>query len=296
MTYALIIHGGAGAMPGTDYSIQIEHMGELIRKGQAMLEGGKSALDVVEAMVSDLEASGHYVAGKGSAPNIDGVIELDASIMDGRGRRAGAVATIPAIEHPIQAARKVMEDGKHVMLAGVSARHFAMSEGLSAIDDPDTYYTEHERHGSGHASADHGTVGAVALDLDGGLAAATSTGGIFGKSAGRVGDTPLIGAGTWADGTVAVSSTGLGETFIRTCAAHDVAARMQYGKASLGQAVWDVLDQVALCDGDGGLIAIDKNGHIAMPYNSDGMKRAVVSSTMAPTVLVFEKETRPSEA
>lgn len=290
MAYALIIHGGAGAMPGTDYSLQIKHMYGLIRKGQTMLEDGNSALDVVEAMVSDLEASGHYVAGKGSAPNIDGVIELDASIMDGRDRRAGAVATIPAIEHPIQAARKVMEDGKHVMLAGDSAKTFAVDQGLNAIENPNEYYTEHERHGSGHASANHGTVGAVALDINGNLAAATSTGGIFGKSAGRVGDTPLIGAGTWADETVAVSCTGLGEAFIRTSAAHDVAARMQYGNASLIEATWNVLDQVALCSGDGGLIAIDRHGNIAMPYNSDGMKRAVVTHTLKPTVKVFEPE------
>lgn len=292
MTYALIIHGGAGAQPGFDYSVQTAHMEALIRRGQDMLEKGSSALDVVEAMVSDLEGSGHYVAGKGSAPNMDGVIELDASIMDGKDRRAGSVAAIPAIEHPVQAARKVMDDGKHVMMAGENARKFAVRAGLKAINDPDNYYTEHERHGSGHDSANHGTVGAVALDSNGHLAAATSTGGIFGKSAGRIGDTPLIGAGTWADAQVAVSCTGLGEAFIRTSAAHDVAARIQYGNETLSDAVWNVLDQVALCEGDGGIIAIDKDGNMAMPFNSDGMKRAIVSNTVPPTVLVFEKETR----
>lgn len=292
MTYALIIHGGAGAQPGTDYSLQKEHMQTLILEGQSMLESGRSALDVVEAMVCELERSGHYVAGKGSAPNMNGVIELDASIMDGTTRRAGSVAAIPAIEHPVSAARKVMEDGKHVMMAGVSALNFALRAGVKPIDDPDAYYTEHERHGSGNTDLNHGTVGAVALDTSGNLAAATSTGGIFGKSAGRIGDTPIIGAGTWADGHVAVSSTGLGEAFIRTCAAHDVAARLQYGSQSLSDAVWQVLDQVAQCDGDGGVIAIDKDGNIAMPFNSDGMKRAAVSSSMPATVRVFETEPR----
>lgn len=292
MTYALIIHGGAGAQPGTDYSIQKDHMETLILKGQSLLEGGANALDVVEAMVCDLERSGHYVAGKGSAPNMNGAIELDASIMDGTTRRAGSVAAIPAIEHPVSAARKVMDDGKHVMMAGVSALNFAVREGLKAIDNPEAYYTEHERHGSGNVDLNHGTVGAVALDLSGNLAAATSTGGIFGKSAGRIGDTPIIGAGTWADGHVAVSSTGLGEAFIRTCAAHDVAARMKYGSETLSDAAWNVLDQVALCEGDGGLIAIDKKGNIVMPFNSDGMKRAAVSSTMTATVRVFETEPR----
>lgn len=292
MTYALIIHGGAGAQPGTDYSQQKAHMRGLIVRGQKMLEGRTGALSVVEAMVADLEASGHYVAGKGSAPNMDGVIELDASIMDGRTQNAGAVAAIPAIISPVKAARAVMDDGKHVMLAGESARNFAIKGGLKAVDNPDAYYTEHARHGSGDVDANHGTVGAVALDIHGNLAAATSTGGIFGKSAGRIGDTPIIGAGTWADGHVAVSSTGLGEAFIRTCAAHDVAARVEYGGTSLKDATWQVLDAVAACGGDGGLIAIDKQGNIAMPFNSDGMKRAAVSSRMKPTVLVFEKEKR----
>lgn len=296
MTYALIIHGGAGAQPGTDYSQQISHMDSLIRKGQALLENGTSALCVVEAMVSDMELSGHYVAGKGSAPNIDGVIELDASIMDGATRRAGAVAAMPAVEHPVQAARKVMEDGKHVMLAGESARQFATAQGLTAIDDPNSYYTEHERHGSSQCDTYHGTVGAVALDMHGNLAAATSTGGIFGKSAGRIGDTPLIGAGTWADDQVAISCTGLGEAFIRTCAAHDVAAQIRYGGEPLANAGWNTLDQVALCGGDGGLIAIDKEANIIMPFNSDGMKRAAVSHEMPPIVKVFETEIRSKNA
>ncbi len=292
MQYALIIHGGAGAQPGMDYTQQTAHMDALIREGQRQLIAGTDALSVVEAMVADLEQSGLYVAGKGSAPNMEGIIELDASIMDGREQRAGAVAAISNIVSPIKAARCVMEDGKHVMMAGMSARKFALSKGLPGIDDPDTYYTEHEKHGSGNVDANHGTVGAVALDIHGHFAAGTSTGGIFGKSAGRIGDTPIIGAGTWADKHVAISCTGLGEAFIRTCAAHDVAARMRYGERSLRRSAWEVLDAVAEHNGDGGLIAVDHEGAIVMPFNSDGMKRAAVSHTMPPTVCVFEKEPR----
>lgn len=292
MIYALVIHGGAGAQPGTDYTAQKTHMGRLIKQGQDMLLAGRNAVDVVEAMVAEMESSGLYVAGKGSAPNTDGIIELDASIMDGKDRRAGSVAAISNIKYPIKAARKVMDDGKHVMLAGVGARDFAQAQGMALIDDPIGYYSEHEKHGSTEYETGHGTVGAVALDTHGHLAAATSTGGTFGKSAGRIGDTPIIGSGTWADGRVAVSCTGIGEAFMRTCAAHDVAARMQYGGQSLEGASWAVLDEVSKCGGDGGLIAVDNKGTIVMPYNSDGMKRAAVSSTLDAAVLVFEREVR----
>jgi len=289
MTYALVLHGGAGARPGTDYSKQIDHMGRLIADGQKMLAEGVDAVSVVAETVAELEASGLYVAGKGSAPNTEGAFELDASIMDGSDQRAGAVAAIEGIVHPIYAARAVMEDGRHVMLTSAGARDFAAAQGLGKVVVPKVYYSEHESHGSADAG-NHGTVGAVALDLGGRLAAATSTGGTFNKMPGRVGDTPLIGSGTWADGIVAVSGTGVGEAFIRTAAAHDVAARMRYAGQSVAQACDEVLAEIRKCDGDGGLIAIDAKGRIAMPYNSDGMKRAAVSSDMDPTVRVFEPE------
>lgn len=290
MTFALVIHGGAGARPGTDYAEQKVHMADLIASGAKMLETGASALETVTAMVANLEASGLYVAGKGSAPNTNGVVELDASIMDGKNRRAGAVAAVSNIVHPVKAALSVMEDGRHVMLAGEGARVFALANGADPVDDPSAYYTEHTGHGSGEAQSGHGTVGAVALSLDGGLAAATSTGGTFNKRPGRIGDTPLIGAGTWADDLVAVSCTGLGEAFMRTCTAHDIAARMRYGELDIDAAAWAALDDVKRCDGDGGVIAIDRRGRIAMPFNSHGMKRAAVSSTMTPVVRVFEPE------
>ncbi len=264
-------------------------MRQLIGEGQKMLLGGRAALGVVAEMVAELESSGLYVAGKGSAPNSGGGFELDASIMDGRTRRAGAVAAISGIVHPVYAARAALEDGVHVMYAGGGAYEMARAAGLEEVVDPETYYSEHVAHGSADAK-NHGTVGAVALDLGGGLAGATSTGGTFNKITGRVGDTPLIGAGTWADEVVAVSGTGVGEAFIRSAAAHDVSARMRYGGRSVEQASREVLGEVLRNDGDGGLIALDASGRITMPYNSEGMKRAAVSSDMAPVVRVFEPE------
>jgi isoaspartyl peptidase/L-asparaginase-like protein (Ntn-hydrolase superfamily) len=290
MTYALVIHGGAGARPEIDYREQKAHLTALITSGQEMLLSGQSALETVATLVADQEASGLYVAGKGAAPNTAGNVELDASIMDGKNQGAGAVAAVRDLVHPIRAALGVMQDGRHVMLTADSAREFALSRGEAAVDNPEDYYTDHVRHGSGAETASHGTVGAVALDLDGHLAGATSTGGTFNKRPGRVGDTPLIGAGTWADDRVAVSCTGIGEAFMRTCAAHDLAARMRYGSVSLDVAARAVLDEVKKCDGNGGLIAVDHQGRISMPYNSQGMKRAAVSSTMSAVVRVFEDE------
>ena len=289
MTYALVLHGGAGARPGTDYTKQKAHLEGLITAGQAKLVDGQSALDVVTWAIEELESSGLYVAGKGSAPHSLGGFELDASLMHGPNRRAGAVVAIEGIQSPIRAAQVVLNDGRHVMLAGAGAQHAAKAAGLAEIHDPQEYYSEHVSHGSAD-SANHGTVGAVALDIHGELAAGTSTGGTFNKLVGRVGDTPIIGAGTWADYTVAVSCTGLGEAFIRTATAYDVSARMRYAGTPLKQATLQVLDEVAKFDGDGGLIAIDAQGNISMPYNSDGMKRAAVSDTMPPVVRVFEPE------
>jgi len=290
MTYSLVIHGGAGAQPHIDYTQQRRHMAELISVGEQMLMSGETALQTVTEMVAAMESSGLYVAGKGSAPNTDGVVELDASIMDGNTREAGAVSAICNIVNPVKAALRVLEDGKHVMLTAQGAQDFALANGLEVVTDADTYYVEHESHGSSVLVSSHGTVGAVALDAKGKLAAATSTGGTFNKRPGRVGDTPLIGAGTWADDLVAVSCTGVGEAFIRTSAAYDVAARIHYGNVSLDSAAHATLAQVKRFDGDGGLIAIDKSGHIAMPFNSQGMKRATVSNTMSPVVRVFETE------
>jgi isoaspartyl peptidase/L-asparaginase-like protein (Ntn-hydrolase superfamily) len=251
-------------------------MKELTEAAAKRLADGDSAFDVVEFAVAGMESSGIYVAGRGSAPNTAGHVELDASIMNGADRAAGAVASIRDVTNPISVARRVMEATPHVMLSGTGATVFASDQGFPIIEDPRDYYVLPE--GVDEDEVDeitHGTVGAVACDGAGRLAAATSTGGTFGKLQGRVGDTPLIGSGTWADEHVAVSCTGVGEYFIRTGAAIAVSHYVRAG-ASLGEAVDDVLGDVAGLGGDGGIIAVSRHAEIVMSWNSDGMKRASV--------------------
>lgn len=288
--YALIVHGGAGPKRGRDYSIVEQHLEALLLEGQQMLESGQAALDVVEVLVRKMESSGYYVAGKGSAGNRAGYVELDASIMDGSTRAAGGVAALRDIVHPVSAARLVMDTTPHVLLAGVGATHFALKAGLEFVDNPNAYYqraigVSAEEQTSSEVS--HGTVGAVALDLSGKLASATSTGGVFGKLEGRVGDTPLIGAGTWADSDVAISCTGTGEFFVRAGGARDVAARVEYQDVSLQSAAESFIRDVGVLGGDGGLIAVSRRGEVAMVFNSEGMKRGAVASDTPLYVATF---------
>ena len=281
-TWALALHGGAGAIAERAYKAEEEHMAALLDRGSAMLAGGASALDVVTEMAAKLEASGLHVAGKGAAPNAAGVVELDASVMDGAGRDAGAVAALRGFISPVRVARGIMEQTSHILLVGEGACAFAREQGFDRVEDPKTYYVAAE---SGLPGA--GTIGAVALDVNGKLAAATSTGGLHGKMPGRVGDTPIIGAGCWADERAAVSCTGLGEYFMLVNAAADVSARISYAGQTLEQAAAAVIDDVRKRGGYGGLIAVDAKGNVTAPFASQGMKRGLASSAGLREVKTF---------
>jgi isoaspartyl peptidase/L-asparaginase-like protein (Ntn-hydrolase superfamily) len=286
--YAFALHGGAGAVAGRNYDSVEEHLLKLTKECEALLANGGSALDVVETAVTELERSGMYVAGRGSAPNTAGYVELDASIMHGPSREAGAVAALPGFESPIQIARGVMEKTPHVLLAGLGAQAFARNLGYAEVADPDNYYripVGVTKDDISNSSA-HGTVGAVALDQSGALAAATSTGGTFGKLEGRIGDTPLIGPGTWADDDIAISCTGTGEHIIRAGGAISIACAFKSG-VELDKAINDLLDEVRRLGGDAGIIAVTRDLSIATLYNSDGMKRASVSTKQALQVATF---------
>ena len=315
--YGIVIHGGAGTIQKNAMTPELEQeyrteLKEALRIGYQVLEQGGSSLDAVEAAVVRMEDSHLFNAGKGSVLTHESTIEMDASIMDGTSGDAGAVAAVKTIKNPISAARKVLEQSPHVMLGGAGADHFAKNAGLKTME-PSYFKTEKRLkqlqriidsekveldHGSSGSEAPappgsdkYGTVGAVALDKNGHMAAATSTGGMTNKRWGRIGDSPIIGAGTYAkNSTCAVSCTGHGEYFIREAIAHSVSARMEYGKASLGQAAKDtIFEQLEATGGKGGLIAIDSNGQIAMPYNTGGMYRGFQLSDGASDIHIWEK-------
>ncbi len=277
--FALALHGGAGAVRRKDYGREIAHMRGLVEAARDALAKGAKALDVAVETVAALEASGLYVAGRGASPNLAGRYELDASLMNGADGRAGAVAALQGFASPIAVARAVMEKTPHVMLVGEGATTFARAQGFAEIDKPDGFFTQAGKGEHNHPPGvlAHGTVGCVVRDVDGNLAAATSTAGVFQKLPGRVGDTPLIGAGTFADRNVAVSCTGQGEYFIRVAAAAQIAFRCQFLGQTLTEATQAVLDAVGKLGGDGGLIAIDAAGELAAPFLGEGMKRALLT-------------------
>ena len=295
MPTRILLHGGAGVRPGRDYAEVLVHLREVVEACASALADGRSALETVQQAVRALEDSGLYLAGRGGSPNAAGVVELDAAIMDGGGEdalpRAGSVAALVGFRSPVDAARAVMEATPHVLLAGEGAARFADAQGLARVPDEPGWYrlpagVVPADMAGGAAALAHGTVGAVALDDAGRLAAATSTAGLFGKLPGRVGDSPIVGGGTWADGEVAISCTGVGEAFLLGGGAYDVAARMAYGGARLDEATAAFLARVAALGGNGGLIALARDGRFAMPFTGSGMKRAVAGEGIATEVAI----------
>ena len=297
--FGLVIHGGAGTIERGKITPEREReyragLERALTAGWEILERGGSSLDATEAAVRVLEDDAHFNAGKGAVFTNAGTNELDAAIMDGKTLKAGAVASVKHIKNPVSLARLVMEKSRHVMLDCAGAEAFAKENGVDFVDQK--YFFTQERWdalqkmkaaektgGSGEkkfiiSDQDrHGTVGAVALDQNGNLAAATSTGGTTNKKAGRIGDSPVIGAGTYANNmTCAVSGTGDGEYFIRSVVGHDVSALMEYRGMSLQEAGQTALDKVAKLGGTGGLIAIDRQGNVTLPFNTNGMYRGYV--------------------
>jgi beta-aspartyl-peptidase (threonine type) len=289
--FGLAIHGGAGTLPRAEMSAERETdyragLSAALAAGFAVLGSGGSSLDAVTRAVVALEDNPLFNAGHGAVFTLDGRNELDASIMNGATLEAGAVCGVTRIRNPIELARAVMEHSDYVFLSGSGAEDFAASRGFEFVGS-DYFHTaarwrqlERIRDGEGGVSpltiSHVGTVGAVALDSQGRLAAATSTGGMTGKRFGRIGDTPVIGAGTYADDrSCAVSATGHGEMFIRAAVAHDICARVRFGARTLSRAVHEVvMEELPTLGGEGGVIAIDRQGRIAMEFNSEGMFRA----------------------
>ncbi len=320
MNFGIAIHGGAGtilrsSMTPEKEKLYTDALRNALQKGYAILEKGGSALDAVETAVRSLEDCPLFNAGKGAVFNNAGTHEMDASIMSGKDLSAGAVSLIKHVKNPVSLARTVMEKSEHVFLCGDGAENFAKQMNLEFAGDEYFYdafrfeqwkkaketegsfldhnvETEDTRHKTQDNTNDKkfGTVGAVALDANGNLAAATSTGGMTNKKFGRVGDSPIIGAGTYANNnTCAISCTGHGELFIRSVVAYDVSALMEYKNLSLREACEKVvMKKLVKIGGEGGLIAIDKHGNIELPFNSEGMYRAMKSSGGAEKVEIYK--------
>jgi len=297
--FGIAIHGGAGtilrsSLTGEKEKLYTGALREALNTGYSILKNGGSALDAVEAAVKNLEDCPLFNAGRGSVFNSEGKHEMDASIMCGKDLSAGAVSLIKNVKNPISLSRAVMEKSEHVYLCGEGAEEFARKmnlpfEGEKYFYDEFRFNQWKQSQTNNSVNLDHnvqvadkkfGTVGAVALDTNGNLAAGTSTGGMTNKKFGRIGDSPIIGAGTYANNkTCAISCTGHGELFIRAVAAYDISALMEYKNLSLREACEEVvMKKLVVIGGEGGLIAIDKNGDIELPFNSDGMYRAMKSS------------------
>ncbi len=307
--FALVIHGGAGvvsrdSIPDADAKLMQIDLNKALDAGYAVLSTGGNSIDAVTAVITILEDSPWFNAGKGAVFNSDGGHELDASVMEGHTRRAGAVAGVTTIKNPILLARSVMEKSPHVMLAGEGAEKFADTQKDIERVDPKYFDTDkrwqqlQDAKAKEAAHAMHtvqgtyfGTVGAVALDQQGHISAGTSTGGMSNKKWSRVGDSPIIGAGTFATQYCGVSSTGWGEFYIRAVAAHDICARVEYRGDSIALAADDVINKIIpTMGGDGGAIALDKDGNIAMPFNTGGMSRGWINPDGTRGTAIFKDD------
>ncbi len=299
INYALVIHGGAGSIKPGMFTPKQEaayktKLYEALQTGIAKLNNGDSALHVVVSVINILENSPLFNAGKGAVFTHNGKNSMDASIMDGRTKNAGAVAGVGCIKNPITAAYNVMQNSNHVLLTGAGAEAFAKLQNLEIVD-PSYFYTKRQWNNlqkylkkEKEKDAKMGTVGCVVLDKYGNLAAGTSTGGMTNKKYGRVGDSPIIGAGTYADNsTCAVSATGHGEYFIRYNVTYDISARIKYLNETLQQSSSIVIKQLKQIGGSGGVICIDKNGNISMPYNTAGMFRGFCKVGKEPQIFLY---------
>jgi L-asparaginase / beta-aspartyl-peptidase len=297
-SWAIVIHGGAGSMSRDKISPELDAdyrkaLSEALETGKKILADGGSALDAVEMTIRRLEDNPLFNAGKGAVFTHDGKNELDAAIMDGSNLAAGSVACVTDIRNPISAARKVMTNSGHVMLTGAGASQFAREQGLEIV--PPSYFFTDRRFNELQEiikKEKNGTVGCCALDKSGNLAAGTSTGGMVNKKYNRVGDAPIIGAGTYANNnTCAVSATGHGEYFIRWTVAHDISALVEYKGLSLKEASELVVnDKLVRAGGSGGVISVDKTGNISMPFNSGGMLRGFATSDGKTGVFIYKDE------
>jgi len=308
--FGLVIHGGAGSMERENYSTEQitayeTKLNEALEKGYLVLKNGGTSIDAVEQTIIVLENSPLFNAGKGAVFTANGLNELDAAIMDGSNLNAGTVAGITTVKNPIKLARAVMENSKHVMMVGKGAEVFAKKQNLEIVE-PEYFYTEDrwnilkkikereakkdESYLNKYSDYKFGTVGCVALDKNGNFAAGTSTGGMTNKKFGRVGDVPIIGAGTYANNnTCALSATGHGEFFIRNVVTHDISALMEYKNLSLNQAANEVvMNKLVKQKGSGGIIGIDKNGNISMTFNTKGMFRGFKTSNGKSSIKIFK--------
>ncbi|MCX6239622.1 MAG: isoaspartyl peptidase/L-asparaginase [Bacteroidia bacterium] len=300
--YAMVIHGGAGVMDQKNMTSEMQNefiavLNQVLQVGDSVLAHGGTCMDAVEQSIMVMEDSPLFNAGKGAVFTHDGIVELDASVMEGKSLKAGAIAAVRDIKNPIRVARAVMEKSEHVMLSGLGASQFAKEQGFEPVDNS-YFYTEKrfqslqellKKEREATINDKHGTVGCVALDMFGNIAAGTSTGGMTNKKYGRIGDSPIIGAGTYANNeTGGFSCTGHGEYYIRLGFSRDISALMEYKKITITEACQEEIRKLTDMGGTGGVIGLDKKGNIAMEFNTSGMFRGYINSNGEKQVAIFK--------